>query len=175
MRLLERLASRYAIAAMARSTGQIPPRRSAVTLVAGDAPLLSAAAQMLRHAVVRPATPEYTRVSAQLQALVEAVLTRRLEPAAAAARADAELGVWQPAQQRPLHRSAHERVLVATGHHDGRRLAGRGRFSASWVHPSLAHPPAPRLPSRWRNAPAGTATQRSASASRLTGCVGPKR
>jgi nucleotide-binding universal stress UspA family protein len=57
MRLLERLASRDALAAMARSTGQIPPRRSAVTLVAGDAPLLSAAAQMLRHAVVRPPRP----------------------------------------------------------------------------------------------------------------------
>jgi maltose-binding protein MalE len=92
MRLLERVASRDALAAMARSTGQIPPRRSAVGLVAGDAPLLSATAEMLRHAVVRPATPEYTRVSAQLQALVEAVLTRRLEPAAAAVRAAEMIG-----------------------------------------------------------------------------------
>jgi multiple sugar transport system substrate-binding protein len=92
MRLLERLASRDALAAMARATGQIPPRRSAVALVASDAPLLSATADMLRHAVVRPATAEYTRVSAQLQALVEAVLTRRLEPAAAAARAADMIG-----------------------------------------------------------------------------------
>ena len=92
MRLLERLASRDALAAMARSTGQIPPRRSAVALVADEVPLLSATAEMLRHAVVRPATPEYTRVSAQLQALVEAVLTRRLEPAAAALRAADMIG-----------------------------------------------------------------------------------
>jgi multiple sugar transport system substrate-binding protein len=87
MRLLERLASRDALAAMARSTAQIPPRRSAVELVAADAPLLSTTADMLRRAIVRPATPGYARVSAQLQALVEAVLTGRLEPRAAATRA----------------------------------------------------------------------------------------
>jgi len=92
MRLLERLASRDALAAMARSTAQIPPRRSAVALVAGDAPLLSATAEMLRHAIVRPATPGYARVSAQLQALVEAVLTGRLEPQAAAVRAADMIG-----------------------------------------------------------------------------------
>jgi multiple sugar transport system substrate-binding protein len=92
MRLLERVASRDALAAMARATGQIPPRRSAVALVAGDAPLLSATAEMLRHAVVRPATPAYPRLSAQLQALVEAVLTRRLEPVAASVRAADMIG-----------------------------------------------------------------------------------
>jgi multiple sugar transport system substrate-binding protein len=92
MRLLERVASRDALAAMARSTGQIPPRRSAVALVARDSPLLSATAEMLRHAVVRPGTPEYTRVSAQLQALLEAALTRRLEPSAAVVRAAEMIG-----------------------------------------------------------------------------------
>jgi hypothetical protein len=41
---------------------------------------------------VRPATPDYPRLSAQLQALVEAVLTRRLEPVAASVRAADMIG-----------------------------------------------------------------------------------
>jgi multiple sugar transport system substrate-binding protein len=62
MRLLEAVTSAEALARMSRATGQIPPRRSAVAQVAGDSPV-------------------------QLQAMLEAVLTGRLEPPAAVARA----------------------------------------------------------------------------------------
>jgi multiple sugar transport system substrate-binding protein len=86
MRLLEQLVSAEALAPMARATSQIPPRRSTVALVSEQSPLLSATAAMLGRAVVRPATPAYARVSVQLQAILEAVLTGRLEPAAASAR-----------------------------------------------------------------------------------------
>lgn len=87
MRLLERLTSPEACARMSRATAQIPPRRSAVELVAPESPFLSATAAMLGSAVVRPSIAAYPRVSAQLQAMLEAVLTRRLSPAAAVARA----------------------------------------------------------------------------------------
>jgi multiple sugar transport system substrate-binding protein len=92
MRLLEHLVSADALARMSRATAQIPSRRSAVALVAGESPLLAATAAMLERAVVRPATPAYARVSAQLQAILEAVLTGRLEPAAASERAADMIG-----------------------------------------------------------------------------------
>jgi uncharacterized membrane protein len=47
---------------------------------------------MLEHSVTRPATPLYPRVSAQLQAMLEAVLTGRLGPAPAARRAAEMVG-----------------------------------------------------------------------------------
>ena len=87
MRLLEAVTSAEALARMSRATGQIPPRRSAVAQVAGDSPLLASTAELLQHAAVRPATPAYARLSVQLQTMLEAVLTGRLEPPAAAARA----------------------------------------------------------------------------------------
>lgn len=92
MSLLERLVAPESLARMSRTTAQIPPRRSAIRLVEGDAPFVSATATMLEHAVVRPATPVYARVSAQLQAMLEAVLTRRLEPEAASERAAEMIG-----------------------------------------------------------------------------------
>jgi hypothetical protein len=42
--------------------------------------------------VTRPATPSYARVSAQLQAMLEAVLTGRLKPAPAASRTAEMIG-----------------------------------------------------------------------------------
>jgi multiple sugar transport system substrate-binding protein len=87
MRLLEAVTSADALARMSRATGQIPPRRSAVAQVAGESALLATTAELLRHAAVRPATAAYARLSAQLQVMLEAVLTGRLEPAAATARA----------------------------------------------------------------------------------------
>ena len=87
MRLLEAVTSAEALARMSRATGQIPPRRSAVAQVAGDSPLLASTAELLQHAAVRPATPAYARLSVQLQVMLEAVLTGRLEPPAAVARA----------------------------------------------------------------------------------------
>jgi ABC-type glycerol-3-phosphate transport system substrate-binding protein/DNA-binding transcriptional regulator YhcF (GntR family) len=87
MGLLEQLVSAESLAPMARATSQIPPRRSTLGLVPKPSPLLSATAAMLERAVVRPATAAYTRVSAQLQATLEAVLTGRVEPAPAVERA----------------------------------------------------------------------------------------
>lgn len=92
LRLLERVTSPEACARMSRSTAQIPPRHSAVELVARQSPLVSATAKMLPRAAVRPGIAAYPRVSAQLQAMVEAVLTQRLSPASAAAHAADMIG-----------------------------------------------------------------------------------
>ena len=86
MRLLRRALAPDALAAIARRTGRIPGRRSAVELAAPDLPYLSQTAAMLEHAVNRPWLPSYPRVSAQLGTMLEAVLTGRLSPAVAARR-----------------------------------------------------------------------------------------
>ena len=75
-----------ALARIARSTGRIPARRSAVRLADPGFPFLLQTEEMLERAVTRPATPSYARVSAQLQSMLETVLTGRLKPAPAAGR-----------------------------------------------------------------------------------------
>jgi multiple sugar transport system substrate-binding protein len=84
MRVLEDVVAPEALARIARATGRIPSRRSAIALAAPELAFLSQTAALLDHAVTRPSTPLYPRVSAQLQAMLEAVLTGRLGPAAAA-------------------------------------------------------------------------------------------
>jgi maltose-binding protein MalE len=74
------------LAGIARTTGRIPARRSAIALAAPELGFLEQTADLLERAVIRPATPLYPRVSAQLQAMLEAVLTGRLGPATAARR-----------------------------------------------------------------------------------------
>jgi multiple sugar transport system substrate-binding protein len=86
MRLLEHALAPESLAAIARTTGRIPARRSAIALAAPDLGFLAQTADLLERAVIRPATPLYPRVSVQLQAMLEAVLTGRLGPAAAARR-----------------------------------------------------------------------------------------
>jgi multiple sugar transport system substrate-binding protein len=86
MRLLKRVLAPEALARIASVTGRIPSRRSAVALAGPALPFLSQTAEMLEHAVTRPSTPLYPRVSAQLQGMLEAVLTGRLGPAVAAQR-----------------------------------------------------------------------------------------
>jgi multiple sugar transport system substrate-binding protein len=86
MRLLEHALAPDSLAAVARTTGRIPARRSAIALASPDLGFLSQTAELLERAVIRPATPLYPRVSAQLQAMLEAALTGRLGPAAAARR-----------------------------------------------------------------------------------------
>jgi ABC-type glycerol-3-phosphate transport system substrate-binding protein/DNA-binding transcriptional regulator YhcF (GntR family) len=86
MRLLEHALAPESLAAIARTTGRIPARRSAIALASPDLGFLAQTANLLERAVIRPATPLYPRVSAQLQAMLEAVLTGRLGPAAAARR-----------------------------------------------------------------------------------------
>jgi maltose-binding protein MalE len=90
MRLLQHAVEPEELARVARTTGRIPARRSAIALAAPDPPFLSQTAAMLESAALRPSTPLYPRVSAQLQAMLEAALTGRLG-AATAARRTAEL------------------------------------------------------------------------------------
>lgn len=90
MRLLKRAVEPEQLAKVARTTGRIPARRSAVMLASPSPPFVSQTVDLLERAAIRPATPLYPRVSAQLQAMLEATLTGRLG-AAAAARRTAEL------------------------------------------------------------------------------------
>jgi ABC-type glycerol-3-phosphate transport system substrate-binding protein/DNA-binding transcriptional regulator YhcF (GntR family) len=92
MDLLKHVVEPSVLAGIARSTGRIPARRSAVRIAAQGFPFLSQTAEMLERAAARPATPSYARVSAQLQAMLEAVLTGRLGPAAAARRTAEMIG-----------------------------------------------------------------------------------
>lgn len=86
MRLLERAVASDALARMAMRTGRIPSRRSAVSLVSEELPFVAQTAEILERAVPRPWMPSYPRVSSQLQAMLEAVLTGRLSAPAAASR-----------------------------------------------------------------------------------------
>lgn len=86
MRMLRLLVTPQPLAALGAATGRIPPRRSAIELAGQEAPLLVATAKLLEKAVIRPPTPVYPRVSAQLQAMLESVLTGKLAPAEAASR-----------------------------------------------------------------------------------------
>jgi multiple sugar transport system substrate-binding protein len=90
MRLLQLAVEPEELARVAKATGRIPARRSAVDLAEPSPPFLSQTVELLERAAIRPATPIYPRVSAQLQAMLEAVLTGRLG-AASAARRTAEL------------------------------------------------------------------------------------
>jgi multiple sugar transport system substrate-binding protein len=87
---MEVLKSAVTSPAMARffaRTGQIPPRRSAVAELVGRSPFHAFTAGLLGGAVTRPVTPAYALVSAQLRAMLEAVLTARLSPEQAVSRA----------------------------------------------------------------------------------------
>jgi multiple sugar transport system substrate-binding protein len=90
--LLRMAVDPQALASIARSTGRIPARRSAVRLAEPGFPFLLQTEEMLERAATRPATPSYTRVSAQLQAMLEAVLTGRLKPGPAASRTAEMIG-----------------------------------------------------------------------------------
>jgi len=92
MRLLQSVVDPAVLAGIAGATGRIPARRSAVALAAPKLPFLSETTELLERSVTRPSTPLYARVSAQLQAMLEAVLTGRLGPAAAAQRTAEMIG-----------------------------------------------------------------------------------
>jgi multiple sugar transport system substrate-binding protein len=87
MRLLKRATSTEASAQMSRNTGQIPPRASALEIVAAESPFLAATAALLPSAALRPAIAAWPRVSAQLQTMLEAVLTGLRSPEAGVAHA----------------------------------------------------------------------------------------
>jgi ABC-type glycerol-3-phosphate transport system substrate-binding protein len=84
LELLKQAVDPEALAGIALATGRIPARRSAVKAAEPGFPFVAETAGMLERAAIRPATPAYPRVSAQLQAMLEAVLTGRLGPSAAA-------------------------------------------------------------------------------------------
>jgi multiple sugar transport system substrate-binding protein len=92
MELLKRAVEPDALAAITAATGRIPARRSAVHRSDPSFPFVTQTAHMLEEAVTRPATPSYPRVSAQLQIMLQAVLTGRLGPAAAARRTAEMIG-----------------------------------------------------------------------------------
>lgn len=87
MRLLRRLVTPEALAAMSRTTGQLPSRRAAFAVVAAESPFQAATLRLLGQAVVRPATAAYPQVSAQLRGMLEVALLGRLGPAEACRRA----------------------------------------------------------------------------------------
>lgn len=87
MRLLRDVVSTDAQIRMSRATWQLASRESAVSLASEGSPFLCTTGRMLAGATVRPATTQYARVSAQLQAMLEAVLVGRLDPESACARA----------------------------------------------------------------------------------------
>jgi multiple sugar transport system substrate-binding protein len=82
-RLLRAVTAPTWLAEVCRETGQLPPRRSVIDALATVSPFHAETAALLEHAVVRPAATAYALVSAQLQAMLEGVLTRRWSPAAA--------------------------------------------------------------------------------------------
>jgi multiple sugar transport system substrate-binding protein len=84
MRLIERAVTPAALAAAARRSGRVPSRRSALALAGTDLPFLWHAGEIIERAVTRPWIPLYSRVSTQLQAMLETVLTGGAGPAAAA-------------------------------------------------------------------------------------------
>jgi len=71
-----------------RSTGRptIPSRRSAIEVIAAESSFVAQAVELLSTAVNRPIIPDYHMISTQLQNMLEAVLTGRYGPAAAAER-----------------------------------------------------------------------------------------
>jgi multiple sugar transport system substrate-binding protein len=83
MRLLRAATEPRWLTEVCRETGQLPPRRSAMDALAPVSAFHSETAALLEHAVVRPAAPAYALVSAQLQTMLEGVITRRWSPAAA--------------------------------------------------------------------------------------------
>jgi multiple sugar transport system substrate-binding protein len=87
MRLLRDVVSTGAQVIMSRTTWQLASRESAVARVSEESAFLRTTGRMLAGATVRPATAQYARVSAQLQAMLEAVLVGRLDPEPACVRA----------------------------------------------------------------------------------------
>lgn len=80
MRMLRKLASADELTTVSIAAGRLPPRRSAFPVAADVLGGPTAALELLSHAVIRPVTADYPRVSAQLQVMLEAVLTGRRSP-----------------------------------------------------------------------------------------------
>jgi maltose-binding protein MalE len=86
LRLLEHIVTTEQLADRARGRPIIPPRQSAIDLMAAESAFVAQAADLFSSAVIRPVIPDYHLVSVQLQNMLEAVFTGRHRPAAAAER-----------------------------------------------------------------------------------------
>lgn len=93
MQLLQSAVTHDAMARFFARTGQIPPRRSAVAELVSRSSFHAFTAGLLSCAITRPVTPAYSLVSAQLRAMVEAVITGRLTPITSVGRAAELIGV----------------------------------------------------------------------------------
>ena len=142
MRVLESAVAPQALARLAQATGRVPARRSAVELAAPDLPFLSQSAEILGSAVTRPHIPLYPRVSKQLQTMLEAVLTGRLEPEAAARlaagliEAITGLPIVREPRRRSDSRATRRRRRAATRVAEARPSRTRCRPTAQTMPPA---------------------------------------
>lgn len=75
MGLIRAYTSVGSLVRMSALTGHLPPRSEAFAAVAAASSFRRTAIDLLGRAIVRPAAPAYPRVSAQLQLMLESVLT----------------------------------------------------------------------------------------------------
>jgi multiple sugar transport system substrate-binding protein len=93
MGILKLAADKELIAEFCRMTYQNSPRPSMRDVFTPDvSPLLSKTSQLLSAARARPVTPEYVKVSAQLQTMFEIVITNTVSPDDAVRRAAEFIG-----------------------------------------------------------------------------------
>ncbi|WP_188195924.1 extracellular solute-binding protein [Nonomuraea sp. SYSU D8015] len=86
MRLLRAAMAPDALARLCLITGQLPPRRTSLQAAAAVSAFHSQTAALLDGAVLRPTSPVYALVSAQLQLMIEDVLRGARSPSAAVSR-----------------------------------------------------------------------------------------
>ncbi len=75
MRIIRRLMEVAVQMTVADTTGQLPSRVSAASVLEGGSGFLHDVARLLPEATTRPAVPEYERVSVQLRHLLAATLS----------------------------------------------------------------------------------------------------
>jgi multiple sugar transport system substrate-binding protein len=92
MRLIRGFTTVESLVRMSRLTAHLPPRPAAFAEVAVGSPFRRTAIELLGNAIVRPPAVAYPRVSAQLQAMVESVLTGWRSPRDASQRTAEMIG-----------------------------------------------------------------------------------
>jgi hypothetical protein len=75
MRIIRRLMEATVQMTVADTTGQLPSRVSAASVLARGTGFLHDVARVLPEATTRPAVPEYERVSVQLRHLLAAIVS----------------------------------------------------------------------------------------------------
>ncbi len=127
MQLIERAVAPAAIAGAARRSGRVPSRRSVLKMVEGELPYVARIGDLLERAATRPWIPLYSRVSTQLQKMLEVVLTGDVRPGPAArARRRADDRHCRPAYRGVRARRRHH--LSADGYRRQARCT-QGHFA----------------------------------------------